>query len=375
MYQHLDLVPVRGTGCHLTTADGTRYLDLYGGHAVALVGHSHPHVVQAIARQAEELLFYSSVVHSPARVATAELLLAHAPHAESRVFFCCSGTEANEVAMRLARRATGRKMVLSFEGAFHGRTLGSLSACGMERYRATASVLSPYHVQVPWGDEAALASALDEDTAAVLLEPIQSLSGVRDVSDEYHRHVADLTRASGAVLIHDEVQTGLGRTGSYFFGDGVGVTPDLITLAKGIASGVPVGAVVVAPRLAATVRVGDYGSTFGGGPLAMAAARATLEVIEREHLVERAAWAGREFAAGLQGVRGVVGVRGRGLLLGVVLNRMAAPVQQALLERRVIVGTSADPNVIRLLPPLVIGEQEIAEAVDALSAVLGPPAL
>jgi acetylornithine aminotransferase/acetylornithine/N-succinyldiaminopimelate aminotransferase len=337
---------------------------------VALVGHSHPAVAAAIASQAAELLFYSSVVHSPARVAAAELLLSHAPHADSRVFFCCSGTEANETAMKLARRATGRRTIVSFTGSFHGRTMGSLSACGLERYRATAGVLAPHHVHVPFGDVTALAAVLDADTAAVLVEPIQSLAGARDAPDEYHRAVARLARDAGAALIYDEVQTGLGRTGKYFFADTVGVAPDLVTLAKGIASGVPTGAVIVAPHLAKTVKVGDHGSTFGGGPLAMAAMRATLEVIERERLPARAARIGALLAAAVRGLAGVRDVHGRGLLIGVELDREARAVQEALLHRRVIAGTSSDPKVLRLLPPLVVGEAEVEEAVEALKDAL-----
>lgn len=372
VYPRLPFVPLRGEGCYLYDAAGTAYLDLYGGHAVALTGHCHPHVVQAIAAQAAELLFYSSAVHSPARVAATELLLARAPRSGSRVFHCCSGSEANDMAFKLARKATGRRTIISFEGSFHGRTVGALSACGLESYRQTAAgVLLAEHVRVPFGDLAAVAAVLSGDTAAVICEPIQSLGGVRMAPDGFYPRLADLTRAAGAVLIFDEVQTGLGRTGSFFFGDRLGIAPDLITLAKGLASGLPAAAVVVAPELADTVALGDHGSTFGGGPVAMAAVRATLEVIAAEGLVDRADRVGALLRDALLAEPAVVAVRGRGLLLGIELDRPAAQVQQALLERRVVTGTSADPRVLRLLPPLVLGEDDAGRFLETCARVLG----
>lgn len=371
VYAPLPFEPVRGEGCWLYDAAGVSYLDLYGGHAVALTGHSHPHVVRAIAEQATSLLFYSSAVRSRARAEASELLLAHAPHPGSRVFHCCSGSEANEVAFKLARKATGRRTVISFEGSFHGRTLGALSACGIGTYRDTAGgVLVPAHVRVPLGDLAALDAALSSDTAAVICEPIQSLAGVHMAPDAFYPALAERVRAVGAVLVFDEVQTGLGRTGSFFFGDHLGVQPDVITLAKGLASGFPAAAVVVAPELAATVTVGDHDSTFGGGPVAMAAMRATLEVIEREQLVARARRVGRMLADQLAAAPGVTGVRGRGLLLGVALDRPARGVQEALLARRVVTGTAAEPGVLRLLPPLVLRDEDAARFIETFRDVM-----
>src|SRR5439155_6691426 len=244
-----------------------RYLDFYGGHAVAITGHCHPRVTDAIAAQARRLLFYSSAVLSQVRVEATELLLRHAPHADSRVFHCVSGTEANEFALKIARKLTGRQKIISFQRSFHGRTLASLSASGLEKYRATAGpVLVPHHVRVPFGDEAALLKELDADTAGVICETIQSLAGIFLAPDGFYRRLAELTAQAGAVLIFDEIQTGLGRTGTYFFADGVGVKPALITLAKAIASGMPAAAVIVAPHLARQIGSGDQGTTFGGGP-------------------------------------------------------------------------------------------------------------
>lgn len=371
VYNRIPFEPVRGEGCYLYDARGEAYLDFYGAHAVALTGHCHPHVVAAIREQAQQLVFYSSAVHSPVREAAGRLLLEHAPHPGSRLFHCCSGAEATEVAFKLARKATGRRTIVSFAGSFHGRTLAALSACGIDRYRATAGpVLAPDHRHVPFGDIDALAAAVDDTTAAVIVETIQSLGGVHAPPDRYYREVASLAADRGALLVFDEIQTGLGRTGKFFFADRVGVKPDLITLAKGLASGVPAAAVVVAPSVVQTVRSGDHGSTFGGGPIAMAAMRATLEVIEREGLVENAARMGPLLRDAVAGLRNVVQVRGRGLLIGIQLGRPAQGVVDELLRRRVIAGTSAEPDVLRLLPPLIIGEREVEAFVGALRLAL-----
>jgi acetylornithine aminotransferase/acetylornithine/N-succinyldiaminopimelate aminotransferase len=374
VYSRMPLVPVRGEGCWLIDENGDRWLDMYGGHAVALTGHSHPHVAEAIARQASELLFYSNGVHLQVRVEASELLLKHAPTAGSRVFYISTGCEANEVAMKLARKVTGRRKVIAFAGAFHGRTLGALSACGLEKYRRTAGPLlvgEPDYVFVPFADDCAVMEAVDGDTAAVICETIQSLGGLNMAPPSFYRGLRKVCDDAGAALILDEVQTGLGRTGTYFFADGVGVKPDMITLAKGIASGIPCGAVVIAPRWAEQVKPNDQGTTFGGGPVAMAAMKATLEVIEDEGLVENARRMGERLTRDLTamvGMKGLKGVKGKGLLLGLEFDGPAKGVQAALLERRVICGGSDDPSVLRLLPPLTLGAREIESFINALGA-------
>jgi acetylornithine/succinyldiaminopimelate/putrescine aminotransferase len=369
-YAKLPVAPARGEGCAIFDERGERWLDLYGGHAVALTGHCHPRVVAAIRDQAEKLIFYSNVARSEVRARASRRLLAHAPRPGTKVFYCNSGAEANETAMKIARRATGRTQVVSFLGSFHGRSVATISATGIAHYREGVRPLLPGHVHVPFGDAAALAAAVDADTAAVLVEPIQSIGGAAMAAPEFYRACAAICRERGAALIFDELQTGLGRTGAFFFGEHVGVKPDMITLAKGLASGVPCGAVLVAPALAETVRTGDQGSTFGGGPLAMRALEATIAVIEDEGLVERAARMGARLRDALGRVRGVRGTRGMGLLVGIELDRPAAAVQKALLERRIITGTSGVPDVLRLLPPLVLGEAEVDAFVAALEEVL-----
>jgi acetylornithine aminotransferase/acetylornithine/N-succinyldiaminopimelate aminotransferase len=369
-YAKFDITPVRGAGSWVEDAGGARYLDMYGGHAVCLTGHCHPAVVAAIREQAGRLIFYSNTVRSPLRARASEKLLAHAPIPGSRVFYVNSGAEANETAMKLARRFTRKRKVVSFLGAFHGRTIACLSACGIEHYRHGNAPLLEGHVHVPFGDAAALAAAVDADTAAILLEPIQSVGGLNTSTPEFYRAVGAIAAERAVPLIFDEVQTGLGRTGTWFFGEHFGVRPQIISLAKGIASGVPCGAVVVAPEIAATVNVGDQGSTFGGGPIAMAAMLATLETIEREDLVSNARAVGARLRARAAEIPGVVGVRGMGLLLGLELARPAAEVQRALLARRVIAGTSGNARVLRLLPPLTLSEGEADVFLEALAATL-----
>lgn len=372
VYARFPVEFVRGEGTCVFDAQGRRYVDFYAGHAVALTGHCHPRVVQAVQRQAAALVFYSSAAPSALREQVGQLLVRHAPSPEYKVFHCCSGSEANEVAFKLARQVTGRVRVLSFRGSFHGRTLAALSAGGIERYRQTARpVLMAEHVVLPLGDEAALERTLDETVAAVIVEGIQSLGGVIEGDPDFWRLAASLARARGAALIFDEVQTGLGRTGTFFFYEQLGLVPDIVTVAKGLASGIPAAAVLVAPWLASQVRVGDHGSTFGGGPVAMAAAQATLAVIEEERLAERAGCIGALLADEVRRCPGVRAVRGRGLLLGVELAQPAAAVQRALLERGVVVGTSALPQVLRLLPPLIVGEEEVAVLGGALRSALG----
>jgi acetylornithine/succinyldiaminopimelate/putrescine aminotransferase len=370
-YAQIPVVVVRGEGCRVFDEKGVAYLDYWGGHAVALTGHCHPRVVAAIREQAGTLLFYSNVVFNDTRARAMAALSAAMPKGMSRAFLCNSGSEANESAIKTARRTTGRREVISMHGGFHGRTMGSLSATPLGHYLADYAPGVPDHTFLPFGDLGALRAAITERTAAVMFEPIQSMGGMASASDEYLRGVRALCDSVGALLIFDEIQTGLGRTGVMWYGDAAGIVPDLITTAKGLASGVPVGAMLAKDEIAAKVKEGDQGTTFGGGPLACAAMEATLAVIRDERLAENAAKRGRQIADGVTKLHGVTGVRGRGLLLGIVLDREAKSVVKALRERhRVIAGTTSDANVLRILPPLVLGEAEVAEFVAALADVL-----
>ncbi len=369
-YTRWPITLVRGEGSTVWDADGKSYLDLYGGHAVAATGHAHPEVVRAIAEQAAMLLFYSNVVAVPVRARAARLIAAQAASPLSKVFFVNSGTEANENAMRLARRATGREEIVSMHGGFHGRTADAISAAGLEKYRRLAEPNVPGHRFVPFGDLAAAQAAVDERVAAVLVEPIQSLAGVITAPAAYFQGLRRLCDERGAKLIFDEVQTGFGRTGTFFWSGRHGVVPDLVTLAKGIASGVPMGAVLVSQEIAASVRPEEYGTTFGGAPLSCAAAEATARVILERGLLENVRRGSTRLTEALSDMRGVREVRGEGFLLGVVLDRPARPLREALLSRGFLVGGSDLADVVRLLPPLVLASDEIDRFLAAMEEVL-----
>jgi acetylornithine/succinyldiaminopimelate/putrescine aminotransferase len=370
VYTQFPVRPVRGRGSWLTDEDGNDWLDAYGGHAVAATGHSHPDVVRAIASQAEALLFYSTAVPHPLRLELAERLASLCPEPLGRVFFCNSGAEANENALHLARKWTGRRQVVSLLGGWHGRTAATLACTDGARYEDAASRSGiPLSRKVPAEDVAALETAVDDRVAAVIMEPVQGLSGARDLSADFLRAARRVCDARGAALIFDEVQCGVGRCGAFSTAEAVGVVPDILTLAKGLASGLPIGAVIATPAVTASIGTGDLGSTFGGGPVPCAAALATIDVIGREGLIENAIRIGARLARGARAL-GVRHVSGRGLLLGLHLDRPAAEVQRALFARRIITGTATDPKVLRLLPPLSFSAREADLLLAGLEEVL-----
>ncbi len=280
VYAQMPVRPVSGRGSWLVDEEGREWLDAYGGHAVAATGHSHPQVVRAIAEQAERLLFYSSAVPHPNRERLAERLAGLCPPPLERLFFCNSGAEANENALALARRHTGRQAVVSLRGGWHGRTAATLAVTDGARYEEGARRAGvPLSRKVPVDDVRALEAAVDDTVAAVILEPVQGLAGARDCAPEFLAAARRICDARGALLIFDEVQCGVGRCGAFTAAEAYGVVPDVLTLAKGLASGLPIGAVVTTPAVGDGLAVGDLGSTFGGGPVPCAAALATLDVI------------------------------------------------------------------------------------------------
>ncbi|HXG65297.1 MAG TPA: aspartate aminotransferase family protein [Blastocatellia bacterium] len=369
-YKKFPFVVARGEDVWVYTTEGERYLDLYGGHAVVSTGHSHPRIVQAITEQSRRLIFYSNLVYSDVRARAAKKLIEIAPAAFTKCFFVNSGTEANENAMKIARKLTGRVKVISFEGGFHGRTPGSLSATGLPKYREGVSPLLEGHVYAPFGDIEAVEKLIDAETAAIILEPIQSMGGVRMGTPEFYKSLREACDRTGALLIYDEVQTGMGRTGDYFFAGRYGILPDMITLAKGIASGVPMGAVLMTEEIARTIKTGDLGTTFGGGMLAAAALDATIDVIRDEQLLENVRLNSEYLFARLATLPAVEEVRGLGYLVGIKFKGgNAKPYQQALLERRIITGLADDTSVLRLLPPLTLRRPEVDFFLDELAAI------
>jgi len=370
-YAKMPIALVRGEGSFVWDADGRRYLDLYGGHCVALAGHCHPRLVAAVREQAGRLLFYSNVAYNDVRALAAQRVANLAPAGLRKVFFCNSGTEANETALKVARKHTGRKHVISMADGFHGRTLGSLGATGLPKYRDPLYPIPIEHTYVPYGDLDALAATMDKDIAAVMLEAIPSMGGIRVAPDSYYQGMRRLCDRHGALLIFDEVQSGFGRTGTLFFGEQAGVTPDLITGAKGVAGGVPAGVVFVREDIAARVQHGEQGTTFGGGPLACAAMATVADIIADEDLPGNAARTGRHIAERAAAIPGVRSVTGRGLLLGINLDRPAKDIVTGLRGHGVLAGTcEGDKNQIRLLPPLTLAAAECEPFFTALASLL-----
>jgi acetylornithine/N-succinyldiaminopimelate aminotransferase len=368
-YAKMSVAVERGRGAWIWTSDGEKYLDLYGGHAVCATGHSHPRVVAALREQAEKVLFYSNLVYSETRARAAQKLVSLAPESLTKAFFCNSGTEANENAMRMARMATGREKIITFAGGFHGRTADSISATFLGKYREIGRPNVPGHISAEFGDIESVKKLADAETAAIMLEPIQSMAGVREAAPSFFRELREICAERGIVLIFDEVQTGVGRTGNWFFGGSDladSVEPDIISLAKSLGSGVPVGACLVDEGIAGKIKINDLGTTFGGGMLAMAAVLATLEAIETDKMLENAKAVENHLRERLREIPNVVALHGKGCLLGIEFDDKCAPVHQKLLENKIITGTSSNPNILRLLPPLCVKIEEIDLLIEAL---------
>jgi len=371
-YSKMPIALVRGEGAYVWDVDGKQYLDFYGGHCVLPIGHCPPRVVEALKEQTETLMFYSNIVYSPVRARAAALLAELAPSGLGHVFFCNSGTEANETALKLARKFTGKPGVIAMHDSFHGRTLGSLAVTGKDKLRAPYANVLPETVFVPFGNSEAVEQVLLQrsDIAAIILEPIQSMAGITEAPASYFQDLRGLCDRHGVMLIFDEVQTGVGRTGTFSISEQLGVTPDLITLAKSLASGVPVGAVLVSDPIASTIESGDQGTTFGGGMLAMAAVVATLETIVEEGLMSRAPQIFDRIKTAVG--QNVKAVRGKGCLIGLELFSPAKDVTARLLKEGILTGGAANPQVIRLMPPLNLPFDAVDEFVTAFEKALAP---
>lgn len=368
-YARADLTVVRGEGCRVRDDAGRSYLDFVSGIAVVGLGHRHPAVTAAAHEQLDRLWHASNLYWTEPMLRLAALLSARMGGAQA--FFCNSGAEANEAALKVARKATGRARIVALEGGFHGRTLGALSATGQPSKWEGFGPLVPGISFARPNDVESLEAAVAPagELAAIMLEPVLGEGGVIPLEEGYVHAAAEIAREVGALLVVDEVQAGLGRTGSFFAYEQLGLEPDLVTLAKGLANGLPIGALLVRDGVAPAIGPGDHGSTFGGNPVASAAACAVVEAIDDAllaHVVAR----GEQLVAGLRELGAVREMRGRGLLLGAVLDRPAGPVVDALRDRGLLALT-AGPDVLRLLPPLVVSEAEVDEALASLRAELG----
>ncbi|WP_282070850.1 acetylornithine transaminase [Janibacter hoylei] len=367
------LVLTRGEGAYVWDVDGTRYLDLLGGIAVNALGHGHPELVAAISKQAGELVHVSNFFTTPAQIEAAEALLrvARAPQG-SGVFFCNSGSEAVETAIKLSRR-TGRTGIVAVGGAFHGRTTGAVSLTHKEAYRAPFEPLLPGVTHVAPGDVDALRVAVGPDTAMVLLEPIQGEAGVVTPPAGFLAEAREITREAGALLVLDEIQTGIGRTGAWFAHQLEGVVPDAITVAKGLGGGVPIGGLVTfGAEVTGLLTAGQHGSTFGGNPLACSAALAVIATIEEEGLIEHAVAAGEHLVAAVEALQHplVTQIRGAGLLRAIGLARPIAPAAALVARRHGVIVNPVAPDALRLAPPLTITTDQLSSFVDTLPAIL-----
>ncbi len=359
-YKRFAMVLDKGSGCWVFDDKGEKYLDLYGGHAVTATGHCHPKVVEAIKSQTEQLIFYSNLVHLEVRALASQALINFVPEGLDKVFYVNSGSEANDNAIKVARKYTGKKGIISFEGGFHGRSIAAISACGIEKYRQDIDPLLPDHYVASFDDLEEVESLFKQnDIAAVILEPIQSMAGMRSFSVEFLQTLRRLCDENEALLIYDEIQTGMGRIGEPLFAGQFGVTPDISTLGKAIASGIPMGAVLFSDRIANSFKFGDLGSTFGGGPIASAAMLATIDVINQEKLMSNVIEMTGKLRKALESFAHVDEVLGQGFLMGIRFHKEASLYHRYLLDRNIITGSSLDKNVLRLLPPMTLASHEI----------------
>jgi acetylornithine/N-succinyldiaminopimelate aminotransferase len=375
-YNRLPTVVVRGRGAEFWDAEGRRYLDMFPGWAVSSLGHCHPAVVEAIQKQAETLIHIDNTFYNEPQARLAGVISDKG--FGGKCFFCNSGAEANEAALKLARRhLAGRKKwkYVTFEGGFHGRTFGALTATAQPKYHEGFGPLVPGFTYCPWNDAAALEAAVDDETAAILVEPIQGEGGVRVASEEFLRKAREIADRRGCLLIFDEVQSGCGRTGTWFVYQHFGVTPDIMTLAKAVGGGVPLGVMVAKPEIAAALVPGTHASTYGGNPLVCAAALAVFETIERENLLQKAkelacyTWGKldglkKDFPAVAEEVRGV------GLMQAMQLSVEGKPLVSRCLELGLRINVTHE-TIIRFMPPMIASREQIDEAADIMRRAMG----
>lgn len=368
VYPLLPVKPVSASGRTVTDENGVNYLDLYGGHAVISIGHSHPLYVERLTNQLHQIAFYSNAVENPLQETLAAKLGAISGYPDYSLFLCNSGAEANENALKLASFHNGRKKIVAFSGSFHGRTSAAVAAT------YDRSINAPVNLQhdvvfLPLNDFEKAAAEINETVCAVIIEGIQGVAGIIEPSDEFLQLLRAKCDASGAVLILDEVQSGVGRTGDFFAHQRSGIRPDLITMAKGLGNGFPIGAVLIAPGFEA--KHGLLGTTFGGSYLACSAALAVLEIMEKESLMTNARLVGHLLKTQLEQIPGVTEVRGRGLMLGIGLKENCSPVRNRLLkEEKIFTGSSSCKKTLRLLPPLSLTLAESEQFLQSFSFIL-----
>ncbi|GAB4133551.1 MAG: aminotransferase class III-fold pyridoxal phosphate-dependent enzyme [Bacteroidia bacterium] len=370
VYPLLPVTPESAHGAIITDTEGNEYLDFYGGHAVISVGHSHPHYISKLTGQLNKISFYSNAVPIPLQDELASKLARISGYDQFSLFMCNSGAEANENALKLASFVNKRKKIIAFKGSFHGRTSAAVAATDDLKINAQIN-LQHEIVFLPLNNYEAAAEGIDDDTCAVIIEGIQGVAGIIEPEIGFLKLLRKKCSEKGALLILDEVQSGCGRTGNYFAHSKSGIIPDIITMAKGIGNGFPVGAVLIHPDIHA--KHGMLGTTFGGNYLACAACIAVIDIIEQESLMDNARMIGTFLKKKISEIENVINVSGEGLMLGIKLNQPAGSVRNKLLVRHnIFTGSASDPNIIRILPPLNINLNQAQQFVEALQAVLNP---
>ncbi len=349
---------VSGKGCVLTDVDGNKYLDFLGGIATSVLGQAHPAVISAVTKQIKTLAHVSNFYSHPGVLELSEKLQVLVGDKSARVFFCNSGAEANEAALKLSRK-TGRVKVVATQGAFHGRTMGALSLTGQPTKQEAFKPLLENVIHVPYGDIQAMKEFINDEVAMVIVEPIMGEAGVVVPPDGYLKAIRKLCTSHGVLLAIDAVQTGMGRTGEWFGFESEGITPDVITLAKGLGGGLPIGAMIAVGRAGKLFAPGDHGSTFGGNPIACASALAVIEVLKKEKLLAKARVHEKSIKKLISHIDGVAEVRGRGLLIGIVLNSPIAVALKDEMQERGVLVNAATENVIRIAPPLIVSDKQI----------------
>lgn len=358
-YTQHPLEIVRGKGSFVWDSAGKKYLDFYGGHAVCLLGHSPPQVVKAITSQAKKLIFYSNIFTTAPAVHLAERLALTLKPKPYQVYFTNSGSEANETALKIARKHTGKKHVISFKNSFHGRGIGPLGVTGIHSYHQYEPNIDAHTSFAEFGDMASVRAAWRSDTAAIICEAIQSIGGINMAPPEFYKELAKFCQEKNMLLIFDEVQTGLGRTGTFWFAQSVGVYPHIITTAKGIAGGLPLAAVLVKKRISTKIKVGDHATTFGGGPGVCAAGLATVSTILQKDFLNAVQEKEEKIRRGLGSHPLIGNIKGKGLLLGIEVKKPITHLVEKCLAQGLIIATSNDKNVFRIMPPLTVSKKEI----------------
>jgi len=358
-YTQYPIEIVKGSDSFVWDSDGKKYLDFYGGHAVAIIGHCPKPVLDAITQQCVSLIFYSNVFHTkPATLLATKLAKTLLPE-KYQVYFANSGSEANETALKIARKHTGKKYVVSFKNSFHGRSITALGVTGIDSYHQFSPNLDSYTTFAELGNIESVASAINNDTAAVICEPIQSIGGVKMAEKAFYKELEALCKREDVLLIFDEVQTGLGRTGNFWFSKSVDVKPDIITTAKGLASGLPLSAVLVKTKISQSIKPGEHATTFGGGPVVCAAGLATISKILKKGFLQKVQKNSNYLKSKLLSIPHIHSVSGEGFLLGVHLKKSIPELVKQCLEKGLIIGSSCDPSTIRLMPPLTVNKKEI----------------